>query len=65
MADIRGAKATVYALSKRANEDWSEAAMLAALSKESLSIAADNYDESLASVKRNVREAIKLEKISA
>jgi hypothetical protein len=62
---LRVGKATVYALSKRANEDWSEAAMLAALSKESLSIAADNYDESLASVKRNVREAIKLEKIAA
>jgi hypothetical protein len=62
---LRVGKATVYALSKRANEDWSEAAMLAALSKESLSIAADNYDESLSSVKRNVREAIKLEKIAA
>jgi hypothetical protein len=62
---LRVGKATVYALSKRANEDWSETAMLAALSKESLSIAADNYDESVPSVKRNVREAIKLEKIAA
>ena len=62
---LRVGKGTVYALSKRANEDWSEAAMLAALSKESLSIAADNYDESLTSVRRNVREAIKLDKIAA
>jgi len=39
--------------------------MMAALSKESLSIAADNYDESLSFVKRNVREKIKLEKMAA
>lgn len=62
---FRTGKATVYALAKRANEDWSETAMLAALSKESLSIAADNYDESLTSVKRNIREAIKMEKVAA
>ena len=52
-------------LAKRANEDWGEAAMLAALSKESLSIAADNYEESLPFVKRNVRERIKLVKMAA
>ena len=62
---FRVGKATVYALAKRANEDWGEAAMMAALSKESLSIAADNYDESLLFVRRNVREKIKLEKIAA
>jgi hypothetical protein len=49
---FRVGKASVYALAKRANEDWGETAMLAALSKESLSIAADNYDESLPFVKR-------------
>ena len=62
---FRVGKATVYALAKRANEDWSEAAMSAALSKESLSIAADDYDESLSSVKRATRERIKLLKIAA
>ena len=62
---FRVGKATVYALAKRANEDWSEAAMSAALSKESLSIAADDYDESLSSVKRAARERIKLLKIAA
>jgi hypothetical protein len=36
-----------------------------AFSKESLSIAADNYEESLSFVKRNVREKIKLEKVAA
>lgn len=62
---FRVGKATVYALAKRANEDWSESAMMAALSKESLSIAGDNYDESLSFVKKNVREKIKLEKVAA
>jgi hypothetical protein len=62
---FRVGKATVYALAKRANEDWGETAMLAALSKESLSIAADNYDESLAFVRRNVRDRIKLLRMAA
>jgi hypothetical protein len=62
---FRVGKASVYALAKRANEDWGETAMLAALSKESLSIAADNYSESLPSVKRNVREKIKILKVAA
>jgi hypothetical protein len=62
---FRVGKATVYALAKRANEDWGEAAMFAAFSKESLSIAADNYEESLSFVKRNVRDKIKLEKVAA
>jgi hypothetical protein len=62
---FRVGKATVYALAKRANEDWGEAAMSAAFSKESLSIAADNYDESLSFVKRIVRDEIKLEKLAA
>jgi hypothetical protein len=39
--------------------------MLAALSKESLSIAADNCEESLAFVKRKVRERIKVLRAAA
>jgi hypothetical protein len=62
---FRVGKATVYALAKRANEDWGEVAMFAAFSKESLSIAADNYEESLSFVRRNVRDKIKLEKVAA
>jgi hypothetical protein len=62
---FRVGKATVYALAKRANEDWGEAAMVAAFSKESLSIAADNYEESLSFVRRIVRDKIKLEKLAA
>jgi hypothetical protein len=62
---FRVGKATVFALAKRSNEDWGESAMLAALSKESLSIAADNYDESLPSVRKHIRDGIKLEKLAA
>ena len=62
---FRVGKATVFALAKRANEDWGETALTIAFSKESLSIAADNYDESLSIVKRNVRDRIKLEKLAA
>jgi len=61
----RVGKATVFALAKRLNEDWSESDMLAALSKESLSIAADNYEESLSLVRRRVRDSIKLERVAA
>ena len=62
---FRVGRATVYALAKRANEDWGEAAMSAGFGKESLSIAADNYEESLSFVRRNVKDKIKLEKIAA
>jgi hypothetical protein len=62
---FRVGKATVFALAKRLNEDWSESDMRAALTKESLSIAADNYEESLSMVRRWVREGIKLERVAA
>ena len=62
---FRVGKATVYALAKRADEDWGEQAMSAAFSKESLSIAADNYEESLSLVRRSVRDEIKLQKLAA
>jgi hypothetical protein len=59
---FRVGKATVFALAKRANEDWTEADMVAALTKESLSIAADNYEESINQVRRAVRDGIKMAK---
>jgi hypothetical protein len=62
---FRVGKAVVFALAKRANEDWGEIAMQAALSKESLSIAADNYDESLAVMRRHIKEGIKVAKVAA
>lgn len=62
---FRVGKATVFALAKRANQDWTEADMLAALTKESLSIAADNYDESVNQVRRVTRDGIKMVKAAA
>ena len=55
----------MYALAKRANEDWDQTALEAAITKESLSIAADNYSESLNAVKRQVRDGIKVARLAA
>ena len=62
---FRVGKATVFALAKRADEHWTEDDMDKAFSKESLSIAADNYEESMNSIRRRVREDIKMEKVAA
>ena len=62
---FRVGKATVFALAKRANADWDATAMASALSKESLSIAADDYWDGLAFVRRRVKEGIKLEMVAA
>jgi hypothetical protein len=62
---FRVGKAVVFALAKRANDDWGDDNMAVALTPESLSIAADNYEESLNAVKRAVREGIKLDKVAA
>jgi hypothetical protein len=62
---FRVGKATVFALAKRANEDWDQHALGAALTKESLSIAADNYLESLAAVRKEVKEGIKVCRLAA
>ena len=62
---FRVGKAVVFALAKRANEDWDQAALNAAITKESLSIAADNYLEGLAAVRREVKDGIKVAKLAA
>jgi hypothetical protein len=62
---FRVGKATVFALAKRANEDWDQVALGNALTKESLSIAADNYLESLSAVRRKVKEGIKVVRLAA
>jgi hypothetical protein len=61
----RVGKATVFALAKRVNQDWTEGDMNSALTKESLSIAADNYEESINQVRKAVRDAIKMAKAAA
>jgi hypothetical protein len=62
---FRVGKATVFALAKRANQDWTESDMMAALTKESLSIAGDNYEESLNQVRKAIRDGIKMERAAA
>jgi hypothetical protein len=62
---LRVGKATVFALAKRANQDWTESDMMAALTKESLSIAADNHEESINQVRRATRDGIKMAKAAA
>jgi hypothetical protein len=62
---FRVGKAAVFALAKRANQDWTESDMMAALTKESLSIAADNYEESINQARRVIRDSIKMTKAAA
>jgi hypothetical protein len=62
---FRVGKATVFALAKRANQDWTEGDMMAAPTKESLSIAADNYEESINPVRKAIRGGIKLARVAA
>jgi hypothetical protein len=62
---LRVGKAVVFALAKRANEDWGETAMQAAFTKESLSIAADDYDQSLSGMRRYIKEGLKISKLAA
>lgn len=54
--------AVVFALAKRINKEWDEAAMAKALEPESLSLAADNYYESLQDARRAVGKALKLKR---
>jgi hypothetical protein len=62
---FRVGKATVFALAKRANEDWDQVALSTALTKESLSMAADNYLEGLSAIRKEVKEGIKLSRVAA
>lgn len=62
---FRVGKAVVFALAKRANQDWDEKALAAAIAPESLSMAGDNYLESLSAVRREVKDGIKVAKLAA
>jgi hypothetical protein len=61
----RVGKAVCFALAKRANEDWDQTALEAAITKESLSIAADNCSESLTAIKKQIRGGIKISRLAA
>ncbi|SOC84506.1 hypothetical protein SAMN05421890_2987 [Ensifer adhaerens] len=54
--------AVVFALAKRINKEWDEEAMGKALQPESLSIAADNYYESLQDARRMLGKTLKMKR---
>jgi hypothetical protein len=54
--------AVVFALAKRINHEWDEEAMGKALQPESLSLAADNYFESLQDARRTLGKTLKMKR---
>lgn len=60
---FRVGKVTCYAISKRLSEDWSADDLELATSPESLSMAADDYQQGLNVAKKWAREMIKLSKV--
>lgn len=58
-AAFRVGKTTCYAISKRMSDDWNSDDLDKATSPESLSMAADDYRQSLADAKRFAKELIK------
>jgi hypothetical protein len=51
---LRVGRAVVYALAKQANKEWNSEAVAKALAPESLSMAADDYKDSLQSARRKI-----------
>jgi hypothetical protein len=62
-AAFRVGKVTCYAISKRLSEDWSTDDLERATSPESLSMAADDYQQGLSVAKKWARDMIKLSKV--
>ena len=56
---FRVGKTTCYAISKRLSDDWSSDDLDRATSPESLSLAADDYKQSISQAKRYAKELIK------
>lgn len=56
--------AVVFGLAKRLNHQWDEAALGKALEPESLSLAADNYYESLQDARRSIGKTLKIRRSS-
>lgn len=55
--------AVVFALAKRLNKEWDEEAMAKALEPESLSLAADNYYDSLQDARRSLGKKLNLKRL--
>jgi hypothetical protein len=58
----RAGLAVVFALAKRLNKEWDEEAMGKALEPESLSLAADNFFDSLQDARRAIGKALKIKR---
>lgn len=56
---LRVGRAVVFALAKQANKEWDSEAISRALTPESLSVAADDYVDSLQSARRKIGIAIR------
>jgi hypothetical protein len=61
----RVGKATCFALAKKLLDDWSAEDLDRATSPESLSLAADDYRQSLAPARRWIRERVKMASVAA
>lgn len=55
--------AVVFSLAKRLNKEWDEEAMAKALEPESLSIAADNYYDSLQDARRSLGKRLNIRRV--
>lgn len=61
----RVGKSTCYALAKRLLDDWSTEDLERATSPESLSMAADDYRQSIPAARRWIKERVRMEKVAA
>ncbi len=57
---LRVGRAVVFALAKQANQEWNSEAISKALAPESLSLAADDYIDSLQSARRRIGKTFKI-----
>ena len=62
---FRVGKATCFALAKRMLDDWSTEDLERATSPESLSMAADDYRQSLASARKWIKDRVRMASVSA
>lgn len=65
MLAFRVGKATCYALAKRLLDDWSSEDLDRATSPESLSMAADDFRQSIPSARRWIKERVRMAKVAA
>ena len=60
---LRVGRTVVYALAKQLNEEWDQKALETASSPESLSMAADNFGDSMQNVRRAIGKALRITRV--